>query len=116
MNYVCYEIDEDPEGSLNWYERLEFKLFKRLEPRLNPDFNEKYNDVIYWWLELNSKCAAVREIGFNSNGVPIVIGPYNKNRGIFTQQERQVQGFYPIEMYQFVEQWEYFLEQQAGKT
>ncbi len=115
MRYICYELDEDPEGSLNWYECLQYKLTKKLESKLNPDFNEKYDDVIYWWLELDKNAIAVREIGFNSDGIPLVIGPYKKNKGIFTQLDQKITGFYPIEMYQFVEQWELFLEQNAGK-
>lgn len=92
------------------------KLYNKFESRLNPDFHEKYSEVIYWWLELNSNSIAVREVGFNSDGVPIVIGPLDKNLGIFTHVKQKVKGFYPIEMFQFVEQWEYFLEKHEVKT
>jgi hypothetical protein len=112
MNYVCYELDEDPEAMLNWFERLQYKLYKHIEPKLNPEFHHKYNDVIYWWLELNEQAIAVREIGFDSDGEPLVVGPFGRNRGLFTHSKNLIRGFYPIEMYQFEEQWEKYQHEQ----
>lgn len=108
MKYVCYELDEDPEGSMSWYERVVSSIADKMAPLVNPDFYMKYDEVLYWWLELNEESRPMREIGFDQNGKAIVVGPLGKNKGIFTHGQPKVQGFYPVEMYQFVEQWESF--------
>ncbi len=110
MKYVCYELDEDPESTMNWYERAVNKVADKFAPKLNPDFHMKYNDVEYWWLELNQDGIPVRELGFNHDGKAIVAGPFGENAGLFTHSQPKVKGFYPIEMYQFVDQWELYRE------
>ena len=108
MSYVCYELEEFEERSLNFYEKVSAKIADRMAPIINPDFHMKYDAVIYWWLELDPENVPVREIGFDQNGDAIVVGPLGKNKGLFTHSQPKVQGFYPVEMYQFVEQWEAF--------
>ncbi len=80
MKYVCYELDEYPEFSMNWHERILSSISKKLAPRVNPDFHMKYNDVVYWWLELTQESIPVREIGFDDNGKAIVAGPFGVNK------------------------------------
>jgi len=108
MNYVCYELDEDPEGSMNWYERIAFRISEKMASKVNPDFYKKYKNVVYWWLELDQENLPVREIGFDKDGIAIVVGPFGNNRGLFTYKQQKVLGFYPIEMFQFIDQWESF--------
>ena len=110
MQYICYELDEDQDLLLNWYERIVYAFARKYTVKENPDFHLKYEDVVYWWLELNDDSYPVREIGFNHNGIPIVAGPFGKNKGLFTSSKQKILGFYPIELYQFIEQWENFNE------
>jgi len=56
----------------------------KLLPNTNPDFDEQYPNVSYWWLELNSLGTPIREIGFNPGNSPIVAGPIGRNRGVLT--------------------------------
>ncbi len=110
MIYVCYELDSEPELSFKQYEHVSNIFATKIEPQINPDFHDKYDSVVYWWLELNKNEIPIREIGFNDLGEPIVIGPYGMNKGLFTRCKQKIKGFYPIEMYQFVEQWESHLK------
>ena len=114
MFYVCYELDSDPESSFTWKEHIENYFAVKFAAKVNPDFYDKYEDVVYWWLELTNDSIPVREIGFDCDGRVIVVGPLGKNLGLFTHCKPKVQGFYPVEMYQFVEQWEIFSD--SGST
>ncbi|PKG36986.1 hypothetical protein [Psychromonas sp. Urea-02u-13] len=116
MKYVCYELDEDSELSMNWYERIGNAIDKKKIASTNPDFHEAYNNVIYWWLELTAGDIPVRELGFDCNGEVIVAGPLGKNMGLFTYYQSKVNGFYPLEQYQFAEQWELFKETKYNKS
>ncbi len=109
MKYVCYELDEDPGLSFTWYEHFINYFAIKLEPKVNPDFYKIYNNVVYWWLELNKEDIPLREIGFNADGKAIVAAPFGENRGIFTHGKPKVKGFYPVEMYQFACEWDAFV-------
>jgi len=109
MQYICYELDPDADLSFNWYDHISNLITSKIEPKINPDYHQKYHSVVYWWLELDKNEIPAREIGFNDHGEPIVIGPYGINKGLFTRCNQKIKGFYPIEMYQFVEQWEIHL-------
>ena len=110
MIYVCYELDEEAESSFTWREHFINYFAVKLAPKVNPDFHDKYDNVVYWWLELNEESIPVREIGFDDDGKAIVAAPLGKNKGLFTHSKPKVKGFYPVEMYQFVIQWEAFAE------
>lgn len=109
MNYVCYELDSEPEANFSWRDHIQNYFAIKFAPKVNPDFHAKYDDVVYWWLELNTERIPVREIGFDQDSKAIVAGPIGNNMGLFTHGKPKVHGFYPIEMYQFVDQWESFL-------
>ncbi len=108
MIYVCYELDEDAESSFTWFEHFVNYFAVKFESKVNPDFHDKYDNVVYWWLELNKERIPVREIGFDRSGKAIVAAPVGRNKGLFTHCKPKVEGFYPVEMYQFVGQWESF--------
>jgi hypothetical protein len=115
MNYVCYELDSDPESSFTWYDHIVNYFAVKFAPNINPDFHEKYEDVVYWWLELNKEGIPLREIGFDDDGKAIVAAPLGRNKGLFTHGKPKVTGFYPVEMYQFVDQWESFVSEINSK-
>lgn len=63
------------------------RLFGRLLPRANPDFGHRLAEVKEWWFEVDSRPAAVREIGFDARGEPITCAPIGRNFGFFTEYE-----------------------------
>lgn len=81
MRYVCYELDEDAESYYTWREHFINYFAIKLAPKVNPDFHDKYHNVVYWWLELNEESVPVREIGFDDDGEVIVAAPFARNKG-----------------------------------
>ena len=65
MTYVCYELDSEPELSFKWYEHISNFLITKIEHHINPDFYDKYDSVVYWWLELNKEEIPVIKWGHN---------------------------------------------------
>jgi hypothetical protein len=54
-------------------------------PKANPDFELLYSEVRWWYLEVDGKGGRViREIGFQGQGKPIVVGPFGRNYGVWT--------------------------------
>jgi len=53
-------------------------------PKSNPDFEDIYQNVKYWLVELGDDGKASREVGLNKNQEPIAIGPFRNNRGFWT--------------------------------
>lgn len=79
MKYV--EIDPGPWD--NEPDGLFVRLLKRVIPEANPDLETQlYPQTRKWWIELDEKRIAQREIGFNEEGIPIVIGPIGRNYGL----------------------------------
>ena len=68
------------------------KLLLRLLPRANPDFEEAYQRVTHWWLEIDDNGEVLREIGFDTHDQAVAIAPYRGNYGIFTDSGSPVQG------------------------
>jgi hypothetical protein len=76
---------------IKYTEKLEFKplgfvskLISRLLPNPDPDFDDLYRQVHFWYLEIDPKFRMVsREIGFDENARPIVFGPFKSNRGLW---------------------------------
>jgi hypothetical protein len=73
----------------DWKERrepprlLELCL-RKLIPAASPDFEGCYPSVSSWWIEVNDAGVPQREIGFDSSGSAVVIGPSEKNFGFWT--------------------------------
>jgi hypothetical protein len=80
--YVLFKSGSRPASSrLSRF--LRFLLF-RIFPQANPDFENSYARVLYWWLEIDENDQVQREIGFDSNQRPVVLAPFGDNFGIFT--------------------------------
>lgn len=56
-------------------------------PKGNPDFEERYERVTNWWLEVDHNGLVQREIGFDDLGHSLVAAPLGKNLGIFTDSD-----------------------------
>jgi hypothetical protein len=76
---------------IKYIERIKFKppgvilrFISKLLPKPDPDFDDLYEGVDFWYLEIDQKLQLpTREIGFNKDGIPIVIGPFRSNRGLW---------------------------------
>ncbi len=76
---------------IKYTDKLEFrvegfisKFFSKILPKPDPDFDDLYEQVNSWYLEIEPKYGlANREIGFSENGNPIVFGPFKSNRGLW---------------------------------
>lgn len=71
---------------------LVMKVLSGVLPLANPDFEDKYEQVIEWWLEIDDDGVVRREIGFDSLGKPLVGAPIRENEGIFTDLGQEPQG------------------------
>jgi hypothetical protein len=60
------------------------RLLSCIFPRANPDFNEAYQRVVNWWLEIDDKNTVCREIAFDASGQVVALAPLERNHGIFT--------------------------------
>ena len=77
MNYIEIEVSE-------WgmeKPSLIQKILEKFIPAANPDTEELIKQCKYWWLEYDESGIPQREIGFNENKKPIVLGPVGKNMG-----------------------------------
>lgn len=53
-------------------------------PAANPDFEDSFESVRKWWIEINAEGEPQRELGFNERGEVIAAAPIGKNFGFFT--------------------------------
>lgn len=78
MRYL--EINTGPcwsDEPLPWWCRI----LQKILPAANPDIEKLYFQTHIWWLELDDENKPQREIGFDENKKPIVIGPIGNNFG-----------------------------------
>jgi hypothetical protein len=59
-------------------------LLRRALPIANPDFEEAYERVRNWWIEIDAAGVPQREPGFDALGETIVAGPIGQNMGFWT--------------------------------
>lgn len=70
-----------------WY----MKVLGKLLPASNPDFEDFYQKVQFWVLEVGLVDGApLREVGFDSDGLPIVAGPIGRNRGLWVDSHTKI--------------------------
>jgi len=73
MNYIEIEISEWTQDKPS--------LIEKFIPAANPDIGGLIKQTKYWWLEYDESGLPQREIGFNENKKPIVLGPVGENMG-----------------------------------
>jgi len=82
MGTVFLKVLEDADGRSEKPGPI-WRVLSLILPKANPDFEDLYREVGYWFLEVENE-KIVREIGFSKQGAPIVIGPYGRNFGMWT--------------------------------
>lgn len=111
MKYIETTKAAGPWRPEKLWQKICRKILTTILPMANPDFDEKYRDVRVWWLEVDDKDNMPnREIGFDSDGMPIVIGPYDNNYGFWTDSDESVDVTWgsPIEAERFDQAWAQF--------
>jgi len=81
VRYLRIEIDE-PGDAPSWGAELVHAALRALLPAANPDLEKFYDRVRVWWLEIDDTGESSREIGFDVEGQPIVLGPVGRNVGV----------------------------------
>ncbi len=60
-------------------------VLEAVMPLRNPDFEARYDDVCTWLLELENETGVVlREVGLDAQSQPIVVAPFGRNEGYWT--------------------------------
>src|SRR5205814_1974306 len=62
---------------LRWWCRV----LQKIIPAANPDLEKLYSKTRKWWLEIDDTGKPWREIGFDADMKPIVLGPVGRNFG-----------------------------------
>ncbi len=88
---VTYLATESFTPETTWQKAVR-KFLEFFIPKANPDFDELYDSVRKWWVEIDEKSAPCREIGFDVNNNPIVIGPFGENHGLWTDSNVTFKG------------------------
>lgn len=74
--------------------RLAKIVLESAAPIANPDFENKIDKVVFWLIEFeNDSYYPNREIGLDSSGKTIMIMPWGKNYGYWTDNNLVVENF-----------------------
>lgn len=82
MRYLRIETSErHGHDEHRWPAKLLVAVLERVLPRSNPDLDQLIARARVWWLEIEDTGEPTREIGFDVDGTPIVLGPVGDNCG-----------------------------------
>lgn len=82
------------EGKSSFIERVVCFLLYHILPKVNPDFDNRYKDVITWYIEYDDAiCCPRREVGVDLNNTAIVMAPYNKNYGYWLDANMTIEDY-----------------------
>jgi len=77
MRYLEIDIGPWTEEPSPWWGRI----LQKVIPAANPDFEKIYPKTRKWWVEIDDEGKPLREIGFDAEHNPIVLGPIGRNYG-----------------------------------
>jgi hypothetical protein len=93
-NHGARVSDGKPETWLTKTSKKAFiKVLTTIIPLANPDFDEKINEVDEWLVELDEEEIPRREIGINDKRETIMIMPFGKNYGYWTDNSLKLNDF-----------------------
>jgi hypothetical protein len=74
--------------------RLAKVVLESIVPIANPDFDKKIDEVATWLIEFeNDSYYPNREVGLDSSGKTIIIMPWEKNYGYWTDNNLVIENF-----------------------
>lgn len=108
--------DDKPKTWLtNTFEEFAVKVLTKIIPKANPDFDDKIDDVNEWLLEFDEETETPeREIGINNRGQTIMIMPFGRNYGYWTDNNLKLKDFIetfnvtPVVDKEFNDRWNQF--------
>ena len=69
-------------------------ILSHVLPNANPDFDNRYKDVVTWYIEYDDKnCCPCREVGVDLNDNAIVMAPYKKNYGYWMDTNMTIETY-----------------------
>jgi virulence-associated protein VagC len=91
------------------------KVLTSILPAANPDYEEKFDRVVEWWIEIDEESEMPeREIGIDESGNTIMIMPFLRNHGYWTDNNLEKKDFLetfdatPLEENKFKHHWKKF--------
>ena len=105
------------------FEKSVIKVLMTIIPKANPDFEDKFFDVNEWLIEINEDAETPeREIGINDLGQTIMIMPFGRNFGYWTDNNLKLNDF--IEIFnatlivdkEFNDRWDKFEKEKASSA
>ena len=91
FRYPDSKVKRVPE---NIGKRLAKDVLESIVPIANPDFEKKIDKVAFWLIEFeNDSYYPNREIGLDSSGKTIMIMPWEKNYGYWTDNNLVIENF-----------------------
>jgi len=91
FRYPDSKVKRVPE---NIGKRLAKNVLESIVPIANPDFEKKIDKVAFWLIEFeNDSYYPNREIGLDSSGKTIMIMPWEKNYGYWTDNNLVIENF-----------------------
>jgi len=91
FRYPDSKVKKVPE---NIGKRLAKVVLESIAPITNPDFKKKIDKVVFWLIEFeNDSYYPNREIGLDSSGKTIMIMPWEKNYGYWTDNNLVIENF-----------------------
>lgn len=90
-------VDDSTGGKSNKIDRLKIKLISTILffiPKTNLDYDGKIDDVLEWQLEIEEESKLpIREIGIERHGKVIMIMPWQRNYGYWTDNSMTLELF-----------------------
>lgn len=98
QNHTYIKFVDDSSGvKPNKIDRLKIKLISTilfLIPKANPDYDGKIDDALEWQLEIEEESKLpIREIGIDRNGKVLMIMPWQRNYGYWTDNSMTLELF-----------------------
>ena len=97
LKFDALELNKEESKSTKMREFLTnsvVRYLKKMLPEANPDFEEKIDEVKIWLIEIDRETKYPnREIGIDKDGRVIMIMPYERNYGYWTDNNLQEKDF-----------------------
>ena len=77
MRYLEIDVGPWSDKPPPWWCRI----LQKIIPAANPELETYYQKTRKWWLEVDDEGKPQREIGFDAEENPIVLGPIGRNYG-----------------------------------
>lgn len=88
MNYIVTDHAPGPLKPETRGQKLVRRVLSAVLPHANPDFEELFDEVRTWWVEVDEVSGLpLREIGFNASRDPILAAPFRDNLGFWIDSD-----------------------------